>query len=75
MFRWINDCPTRLKCCPTCRHKALTDDIRIVHASKIVVIDDWESRNKINELDKLQKRLDAFEEQKSTFQKMKKKTG
>lgn len=41
-FRWIRECPTTSKCCPTCKAKATKNDLRKLYAKRVVVLDKTE---------------------------------
>lgn len=38
-FRWIQECNAQSKCCPTCKSKAATRDLRPLYAKRVVVVD------------------------------------
>lgn len=50
----MKECAARLKCCPTCKTKATTHDIRPLYAKRVVVIDKSEEY-RLQELLKLEK--------------------
>lgn len=37
--RWIHECPGQSKCCPTCKAKATTRDLRPLFAKRVLVVD------------------------------------
>lgn len=39
LIRWIQECPTQSKCCPTCKSKATPRDLRPLYAKRVVVVD------------------------------------
>lgn len=40
--RWLNECPTGAKCCPTCKNKATVRDFRFLFAKRLCAVDNTE---------------------------------